>query len=379
LKAFKDLDKEDQELLLSLKKKDEVEMVECSNITKDGIDDVKNKACDILLSHRVEIKLQKNNSKVESILSRVHLSVPETKDDKERETCIPEEFLMDEKNKKENGDEMETDKILEKDLEREGGGPGVYSMDVKKKYLLKDDDWKYDKIPEIFNGRNISDYVDENIFEKLEKLEKEEEERLKNDIGNIDWESEEFFIPKEVHDDFVEIENKSSIYRQRRKIKSSGNVNKLPQKFKEIPMEEIEEELISRGVEQDILERAKSSTRSASRPKSSSKTRLLSGERSTSELRNLEDSKLREDRNSKSSLLGKRKRTLSSNQRSLSTGKHQGILDPREQIKTIMLGHKKQKLMNLAAKRGEGDRVIHDLKPKHLLTGKRGIGKTERR
>jgi len=63
----------------------------------------------------------------------------------------------------------------------------------------------------------------------------------------------------------------------------------------------------------------------------------------------------------------------------LSTGKHQGITDPRTQIKTIQLGHKKQKQMNLEAKKGEGDRVILNMKPKHLYSGKRGIGKTDRR
>jgi len=120
-------------------------LIECSNITKDGIDKVKNKACDILLSHRVEIKLQKNNLKVENILNRVHLSKPEKKD-KERPIFIPDGF---------GEDKIDEDKILEKDLERDNGGPGVYSMDIKKKYLLKDEDWKYDRIPEIFNGKKM--------------------------------------------------------------------------------------------------------------------------------------------------------------------------------------------------------------------------------
>lgn len=31
------------------------------------------------------------------------------------------------------------------------------------------------------------------------------------------------------------------------------------------------------------------------------------------------------------------------------------------------------------ARKGEGDRHIFDLKPKHLFTGKRGTGKTDRR
>jgi len=43
------------------------------------------------------------------------------------------------------------------------------------------------------------------------------------------------------------------------------------------------------------------------------------------------------------------------------------------------LARKKQKLMNMQARVGEADRHIPTLKPKHLFSGKRGIGKTERR
>jgi len=35
--------------------------------------------------------------------------------------------------------------------------------------------------------------------------------------------------------------------------------------------------------------------------------------------------------------------------------------------------------MNRLAKKGEADRVIHDLMPKHLYTGKRTVGKNDRR
>ena len=38
-----------------------------------------------------------------------------------------------------------------------------------------------------------------------------------------------------------------------------------------------------------------------------------------------------------------------------------------------------QKKRNRQAKKGEGDRVIVNMKPKHLYVGKRGIGKTTRR
>lgn len=42
-------------------------------------------------------------------------------------------------------------------------------------YLLTNDEWKNDIIPEIMNGKNIADFIDPDIAEKLEALEREEE------------------------------------------------------------------------------------------------------------------------------------------------------------------------------------------------------------
>lgn len=44
-------------------------------------------------------------------------------------------------------------------------------------------DWKYDAIPELFNGKNVIDFVDPDIEEKLAELEAEEE-RLLADLNN---------------------------------------------------------------------------------------------------------------------------------------------------------------------------------------------------
>ena len=65
-------------------------------------------------------------------------------------------------------------KKLQKDYERELGED--YRFDDKKLYLIPDE-YKYDKIPEIIEGKNISDYIDPDILEKLEALEREEELR----------------------------------------------------------------------------------------------------------------------------------------------------------------------------------------------------------
>jgi len=65
-------------------------------------------------------------------------------------------------------DSRKLQKHLEQELLEE------YKFDDKALYFVKDEE-KYDIIPEIINGKNIADYIDEDIFDKLEQLEKEEE------------------------------------------------------------------------------------------------------------------------------------------------------------------------------------------------------------
>lgn len=43
------------------------------------------------------------------------------------------------------------------------------------KYLLADDEWKQDVIPEFWEGHNVADFIDPDIEEKLDALEREEE------------------------------------------------------------------------------------------------------------------------------------------------------------------------------------------------------------
>ena len=46
--------------------------------------------------------------------------------------------------------------------------------------MLENDDWKNDKIPEIYDGKNVYDFIDPDIEAKLAELEAEEE-RLENE------------------------------------------------------------------------------------------------------------------------------------------------------------------------------------------------------
>jgi nucleolar GTP-binding protein len=45
--------------------------------------------------------------------------------------------------------------------------------------MLEDDDWKYDRWPEFYNGKNVADFYDPDIEEKLLALEEEEDKLLR--------------------------------------------------------------------------------------------------------------------------------------------------------------------------------------------------------
>lgn len=64
-----------------------------SNETKDGIEDVRNKACDILLDHRLTQKA-KDPKKAEAIMNRLHIAEPKKRDNVDRPAIVPESVLL---------------------------------------------------------------------------------------------------------------------------------------------------------------------------------------------------------------------------------------------------------------------------------------------
>ena len=127
------------------------------------------------------------------------MAEPKKRDTVERPAFIPEAVFkkrakakmeVDEDDSDEEEMEVEGDAVVpnsgakkknknkkktERDIEVELGDD--YVLDLNKKFLLANDDEKYDVIPEHWNGHNIADYIDPDIMEKLSALEKEEEER----------------------------------------------------------------------------------------------------------------------------------------------------------------------------------------------------------
>lgn len=147
-----------------------IPIIEMSNLNEEGVISVRNEACERLLAHRVELKIK--SSKLNDVLNRLHVAEPKKRDNRERPAFIPSQVLEKREAKKasEGGEgvsmeveEAKPKKITERDLELEMGDE--YTLDLRKTWDLKNDEEKYDNIPEIWNGHNVADFIDPEIME----------------------------------------------------------------------------------------------------------------------------------------------------------------------------------------------------------------------
>ncbi|KAF2312044.1 hypothetical protein GH714_027860 [Hevea brasiliensis] len=205
---------------------DEGVLLTMSTLTEEGVIAVKNAACERLLDQRVELKMK--SKKINDCLNRFHVAIPKPRDQKERPPCIPQAVL---EAKAKQAAEKEKRKT-EKDLEDENGGAGVYSASLRKHYILANEEWKEDVLPEILDGHNIYDFIDPDILQKLEELEREEGARLE-DEENEDFEMDgEELTPKE-QAALAEIRKKKSLLIQEHRMKKSTAESRsiVPRKF----------------------------------------------------------------------------------------------------------------------------------------------------
>merc|ERR1719322_2279300 len=100
-----------------------------------------------------------------------------------------------------------------------------YVLDLQKNYDIPEDQ-KYDIIPEVWNGKNVADYVDPDIMAKLEALEKEEELREQSGV----YESEESESETEEMKEIREMASKIRVKKKIMKVDSriDGGVKRQP-------------------------------------------------------------------------------------------------------------------------------------------------------
>ncbi|ERN14790.1 hypothetical protein AMTRI_Chr02g255320 [Amborella trichopoda] len=381
LQPLESLSEEDRKLVMEMKDEasktlnggDDPELANgvlltMSTLTEDGVITVKNAACERLLNQRVEMKLK--SKKINDCLNRFHVAMPKPRDGKERPPSIPQAVIE----AKAAQATVEREKMkLEKDLENENGGAGVYSANLKKNYILPNDEWKEDIIPEIFEGHNVADFVDPDILQRLEELEREEGLHMEGENEEDDEMDEERELSLEEREALAEIRKKKSLLIQEHRIKKSTAESRpiIPRKFnkdKAFTSERMGRDLSRLGLDPSAaINRARS--RSVSQ-RGRKRARSLAIED--------EDEGMDIDQPNKKFRMRSRSRSQSRAPRG-EVVPGEGFKDSVQKTKALKLGKKAVKKRNKDARRGEADRVILNMKPKHLFSGKRSIGKTDRR
>ena len=363
-----DLDAELQQQLQDLvTSNSNTELLQLSCITNEGIQSVKNTACDRLIADRVAAKLKSGQAsqpananiptgRLGDLLSRIHVAQP--LGGVVREIFIPDAIK--------NGGVGKYDTLdpnrrkLERDIEEENGGAGVYNIDLKKSYDLAEADWRHDKVPEFFNGKNVADFVDPDIEAKLAELEAEEE-RLEAEGYYDDSESME-------DEDDGEIRMKAELIRDKKALmmneararKSLKNRAIIPRSKKLRTISQMEKHLGSIGLDPAAPSgRARAQIRNARPPPTAD------------DFMDLDTPSARAKSVSRAPKMNRLTDGLAASKT--------GIADPVKRDKTERMAKLGQRKMNRMARQGEADRHVPATRPKHLFSGKRGLGSTRSR
>ncbi|KAI0731601.1 P-loop containing nucleoside triphosphate hydrolase protein [Fomitopsis betulina] len=374
---LEDLSPENRALVEEIINAEDVMNVQVSCYTDEGVMELKTKACDALLEHRVDQKLKGN--KINSILNRLHVAQPKARDEVVREPFIPDVV----KNKKTYDKEDPVRRRLERDIELEEGGAGVYNINLKKNYMLSDPEWNMDIMPEIVDGKNIADFIDPDILEKLDALEREEEK----------LQADGFYDSDDMVDSEDEVEHAEMKASREKKLisqsskKSMRNQAKLPRTVGLRTISELSSELTKAGYNPSRIEEraallAKVAGAKRKREREEDEAQMeVDGEEEDEEEEaewmdvDGEDHPTPNKRAKVNSgaVVTKGKREPRSDRRLA------GMRDSTQAAKAIRLRDLGQRKPNMLAKAGESDRAIKIKMPKHLYSGKRKMGKTNRR
>ncbi|CDW88118.1 nucleolar gtp-binding protein 1 [Stylonychia lemnae] len=407
LVKYGELDKQTKDMIEKLAKEHNAYLIQMSNQSGDGISDVKQKACDILLDYRLTQKA-KDPKKTEALMNRLHITQPKKRDNIDRPAIIPDTVKQ---GLKKTGPTI-------KDLQEEFGGAGNFYIPVEEHYQLEDEEWKFDRWPEFYLGKNVMDYYDPDIEEKLQKLEEEEDKLLKMESNENDLMEDEENSDGITYDDLKkalkEVRGKKAIFKLNHKLKKN-----LRARSKNKKLSDLEEHLEKKGIQvnkESLRQRVKQRKSIGDLEGNQDKlfNKALDSDGSEDDMMDVDDDK-RVGRKRKRSMSmsddydevdqvsgrgkstkqssGKKMRSLtpaqlkitaSSKVRSMSKARREGSVPqphptrvvPEEQIR---LAKKINKRFKHTLNINEADRHIPIKKPKHLYTGKRSNGKTDRR
>ena len=343
------LDLETKEKLDAILKPGDVELLQLSCTTTEGVTEVKNAACERLIADRVAQKLKtgSNNSgiiggRLGDVLTRIHVAQP--LGGILREPFIPEAVKT--MRKFDKGDVGRP--RLAREIEEAEGGAGVFNVDLKQKYLLDNEDWKHDKVPEVFLGKNVYDFIDPDIEAKLAALEEEEEKLMADGYYDSDESIEDA--------DEADIRGKAELIREKRQlIRNEAKMKKSLKNRAMIPRTAMKKKL---STMEDQLDRLGYDTTSLSaRARSQSRGRsVLRSRTATEDIMDVDTP------GSAWASTGSKSRA-----RSQSNRREDGVTSLTARSKADRLAKLGQQRMNRMARQGEADRHVQATMPKHLV------------
>ena len=345
-----DLDADTKVMLDSMLKSGEVELLQLSCTTTEGVTEVKNAACERLIADRVAQKLKAGTNssgsvggRLGDVLTRIHVAQP--LGGILREAYIPDAVKNLRKFSKDDPDRRR----LARDIEEENGGAGVYNVNLKDQHKLDDEDWKYDRVPEVFDGKNVYDFIDPDIESKLTALE-EEEEKLEAegyyDSDDDDEDADEADIRMKA--DLIR-EKQEEIRNEARMRKSLKNRALIPRRSQPKKLSVMEDSLDKLGFDTTAI-----SARARSKSRGRSVLRSRTG---------TEDAMDVDTPTSKVDALRAKSRA-----RSQSNRRDDGVTNEVARSKAERLNKLGQKKMNRMARQGEADRHTTSALPKHLVS-----------
>jgi len=337
------------------------ELVPMSNISEDNVGHLKTTACDKLLEARVDSKLSSGKIK-DDVLSRITVATPKPRDTTERAPHIPASV---------GG--PKSDRVTEKHLMWNNGGPGVYACDYRKYYTLEEDEWRFDTIPEFMDGKNVNDFFDADIEARLNALDDEEAELEKAGAYAVEEDEE---IDEEDMLLYQAIKEKQVIARAR----SHGVKPNLPRKFllRARDADEVREGLENVGLPSEgVLRSTQLEERGRKRARSE-------GGGGGMEVEGEDQGSSSRPRTSKSASRGRSKtgRSASDHQEatkrtrthSATRGPKEGSVAPHQQKEVQKKKRVLERHLIKYAKQGEGDRTHYEKMAKHMNSGKSSLG-----
>jgi len=409
VKPIESLSEEDKMAIESMREGgDGVEFLATSCLKSEGVDQAKNRACDLLLKKRVEKKIETN--KVGAIESRLHIAIPKNVR-AGRQAFIPESVLQ-QRAVAPSGQLPEREWKTEKELQEEAGGAGVYNVDLNKRFLLENEEWRYDNVPEIFEGKNIADFIDPDINLKIRELEKEEATLLQ-EADNMDWDDVEW---KETQRILDEIHGKIRLHRMEKGDKPKGHTARVARK-KGATASEVEAHLGRFGYETEgVTARAARRRAPLSRAQPQGDAQMGTDEsepvlgkrkRGRDEDEDMTGGEAgagpagaafgpvdvdmqdvwRNPKRARSDAISNKEQAAGLDpKKSQDKNPHKGrgvdrvnlgLAKEKDKKKALKGKLRTDKKLKQTRKKGEADRFIGNKMPKHLYSGKRGIGKTD--